>query len=90
MVVLAANRLGLAWLESNAQRYAPGGPGQVQAKIRFATASAQLERREEVAQLDTEAQRETQAGAVSDFLFVYASPLTVVGLVNGVVAYCIE
>ena len=75
VVVLAANRLRLAWLESNAQRYAPGGPGQVQAGIQFATASSQLELREEVVQLDTAAQRETQASAVSVFLFVHASRL---------------
>ena len=75
VVVLAANRLGLAWLESNAQRYAPGGPGQVQAGIQFATASSQLEFREEVAQLDIAVQRETQAIDVSVFMFVYASPL---------------
>ena len=74
VVVLAANRLGLAWLESNAQRYAPGGPGQVQAGIQFATASSQLELREEVAQLGTDTQRETQTSAVSVFLFVCASP----------------
>ena len=75
VVVLAANRLGLAWLESNAQRYAPGGPGQVQAGIQFATASSQLEFREEVAQPDIAVQRETQAIFVSVFMFVYASPL---------------
>ena len=75
MVVLAANRLGLAWLEANAQRYAPGGPGQVQAGIQFATVSSRLELPEEVAQLGTAAQRETHASAVSVSMFVYASPL---------------
>ena len=75
VVVLAANRLGLAWLESNAQRYAPGGPGQVQAGIHFTTASSQLEFREEVAQRDIAVQLETQAIFVSVFMFVYASPL---------------
>ena len=76
VVVLAANRLGLAWLESNARRYAPGGPGQVQAGIQFATTSSQLASRGEVAQLDTAVQRETQASVVSVFMFVYASPLS--------------
>ena len=71
---MAANRLGLAWLEANAQRYAPGGPGQVQAGIRFATASSRLELPEDVAQLGTAAQRETHVSVVAVFMFVYASP----------------